>query len=266
MKKLAAAGLLLLLPSFVLAAGFAKDPLFLSNTPVTEGQSVHVYAVISNTDPAAFVGTLVFYDGDKKIGSNALHLAAGATETASIWWTPSAGAHNIHAQLVGKDGSIAEQIAQEFTINAKPQPVAATVPAPAFAQTAATIDSSAAIQKDIANLSPQVASASQPVFNVVDSARNGIANVLDGQIVTTKQKVAAAPKPGIVAGASTQDVQVQNPTTGFWYWLYTIYLWLLLGLRWLVGNAGVFYPVLAVAFLYFIYKMYRHFRRPAWQR
>lgn len=270
MKRLLITGVLLcmtLAPASALAAGFAKDPLFLSKTPVTEGQTVHVYAVINNTDPAAFVGTLVFYDNNVKIGSSAVNLAAGATETASILWTPAAGAHPLSARLVAKGGSVAEEISQDFTINAKPQPAAAiTSSAPAFAQTAASIDSSAAIQKDIANVSPQVASAAQPVFTTIDGARNSIANVLDNQIATTKQKVAATPKPGIVAGAATQDVKIENPTTGFWYWLYTMYLWLLQGVRWLVGNAGVFYPVLAIAFLYFIYKMYRRFRRPAWQR
>ena len=105
---------------------------------------------------------------------------------------------------------------------------------------------------------------------VIDGARNSIANTLDGQIATAKQKVATTPKPGIVAGASTAntmtDAQLQNPATGAWYWVYTIYLWILLAVRWLVGKAGVFYPVLAIAFLYLIYRMYRRFRRPAWQR
>ncbi len=269
MKKLLSVYLLaafVLIPSVSMAAGFAKDPIFLSKTPVTEGQSVHMYAVISNTDTAVFVGTLVFYDGTAKIGGTAINLAAGATQTASVLWTPAAGVHAINAQLVAKDGSVAEQTAQNFTINAKPQPVSTTGSNTAFAQTAASIDSSAAIQKDIAGVSPQVASVTEPVFSTIDSARNGIANALDGQISTTKQKVSTTPKPGIVAGAATEDVQVQNPTTGFWYWLYTIYLWILIAVRWLVGNAGVFYPVLAIAFLYLIYRMYRRFRRPAWQR
>ena len=270
MRKIIVAAALFLLPSLVLAAGFAKDPIFLSKTPVTEGQNVHVYAVISNADAAAFVGTLVFYDNNVKIGSSAINLAAGATQTASILWTPAAGSHPISAQLVAKNGSVAEQVAQTFTVDAKPQPVAATN-ASAFptAQSAATIDSSAAIQKDIAGVSPQVASATAPAFSIVDSARNSIANVLDGQITTAKQKVSSSPKPGLVEGAATgtlADVQLQNPTTGFWYWLYTTYLYVLQALRWLVGNAGVFYPVLAIAFLYLIYKMYRRFRRPAWQR
>ena len=270
-KKLFVAALILaLFPTLTFAAGFAKDPIFLSKTPVTEGQNVHVYAVISNTDTAAFVGTLVFYDGSAKIGSTALNLAAGATQTASILWTPAAGSHSINAQLVAKSGTVAEQITQDFTVNAKPQPIAVTAATPtntsAFTQSAATIDSSAAIQKDIAGVSPQVADATAPAFNAIDGTRNSIADVLDAQITATKAKVANTPKPGIVAGASTgtsiSDAQVANPTTGFWYWLYLIYLYALQGVRWLVGSAATFYPVLAIAFLYLLFRLYRRFRRP----
>ncbi|HEV8666584.1 MAG TPA: hypothetical protein VN665_01910 [Candidatus Paceibacterota bacterium] len=131
-------------------------------------------------------------------------------------------------------------------------------------QTAATIDSSASIQNDIAGVSPQVASATEPAFSVIDSARNAIANTLDGQIQNTQQKIKATPKSGVIEGTSTQNI-LTNPQlpseSGVWYWLYTFYLWLLEAIRWLVGNAGVFYPVLAVAFLYLIYRMYRRFRR-----
>ena len=271
MQKAALVGTLIaaiLIPSLSFAAGFAKDPLFLSRTPVTEGQSVHLYAVISNTDTSAFVGTLVFYDNSVKIGSDAINLAAGATQTASILWTPTAGAHPVTAELVAHDGSIAEEVSQNFTVNANPATVAAQAAANQ-SQSAATIDSSAAIQQDIAGVSPQVANASVPVFNAVDGARNSIADALDSQIQSTKNKIAATPAVGFVEGTSTSNIltDAQLPSqSGVWHWLYTFYLWLLEGLRWLVGNAGVFYPVLAIAFLYLIYRMYRRFRRPAWER
>jgi hypothetical protein len=258
----------LCLPALALGAGFAKDPLFLSRTPVTEGQSVRVYAVISNTSAETFTGTLVFYDEKVKIGSSNISLAVGATQTASVSWTPSAGSHAVNAQLVASDGTVTEHIAKTFTINQKSQEVSAF--SSAQSQTAATIDSSKDIQKSIANVSPQVAGAAAPVFTIIDGSRNAIADTLDSQIAATKKKVAAAPKPGIVAGDSTEntfkDAQLQNPTTGFWYWLYTAYLYILQALRWLVGNAGVFYPVLAIAFLYLLFRMYRRFRRPSWQR
>jgi len=256
---------LLLAPAVAVGAGFAKDPLFLSSSPVTEGQTVHVYAVITNTSNAAFVGTLVFDDNGVRIGSESINLAAGGTETGSVLWTPAAGTHPVTAELVASDGAVAEQVSETFDVAAN----AAADTAPASAaqtQSAASIDSSAAIQKDIANVSPQAANASQPVFSAIDGARNNAADFLDGQIAATKEKVAATPKPGIVAGASTEDVQIQNPSNGFWYWFYTAYLYILTALRWLIGNAGVFYPVLAILFLYLLWRLFRRYRRPTWDR
>ncbi len=253
-----------LVPSLAFGAGFAKDSIFLSRTPVTEGQSVRIYAVVSNTETTAFTGTLVFYDNKVKLSSSNISLAAGATQTASASWTPTGGSHAISAQLVTDSGTVAEQAANTFTISPKPQTASAF--STADPQSAAAIGSSDDIQKNIANVSPQVASATAPVFTIIDGGRNAIADTLDSQIAATQKKVASAPKPGLVAGATTEDIKVENPTTGFWYWLYSAYLYILQALRWLVGNAGVFYPVLALAFLYFLFRMYRRFRRPSWQR
>jgi len=254
MKKVAIFALLFL-PSIAFGAGFAHDPIFLSRTPVTEGQSVHVYAVLNNADAAPFDGTVVFYDGTSKLGSVSVNLAAGASQTVSIAWTPAAGSHTIKADLVGANSSIAEEINSTFSVTAKTSPASAH-------NAAATIDSSAGIQQGIAGFSPEVASTTEPVFTVIDGARNSAADALDSQIAATKAKISNTPKPGIVAGAATEDAQVQNPTTGFWYWLYTIYLWALEALRWLVGSAGVFYPFIAIVFLYVLWRLYRRFRRP----
>jgi hypothetical protein len=128
-------------PEATRGAGFAKDPIFLSRSPVTEGQSVRVYAVVSNTDTAAFVGSLVFYDGDSKIGSSDINLAAGATQTASVSWIPNAGAHQLNAKLIAKNGTVSEQVNGTFTIQSKPKPISATPSG--NTQSATTISSSA---------------------------------------------------------------------------------------------------------------------------
>ena len=65
---------------------------------------------------------------------------------------------------------------------------------------------------------------------------------------------------------SAQAVQnsVSNPAGSFWYVLQTLYFYLLTVLRFIVGSAGVFYPVVAILFLYFLWRMFRRFRRPAY--
>jgi hypothetical protein len=263
--KYAALAAAFLLPSFALAAGFAKDPIFLSRSPVTEGQSVHVYAVLSNTDTTPFSGTAVFYDNDKKIGGATLTLAAGASQTASVLWTPTAGTHTVKAVIINKDNTTGETITESFTIQEKPKPQSAATSSKSN-YTAATIDSSADLQAHIADFSPVVASTTEPVFSFIDSARTSAADALDSQIASTKSKVGTTPKPGIVAGTSDsstfKDAHIENGATGIWYWVYSAYLWILLALRWLVGNAGVFYPFLAIALLYILWRTYRHFRRP----
>lgn len=266
MKKFIVVSALVLLPAFAGAAGFAKDSLFLSKSPVTEGDSVRIYAVLSNSAAAAFTGSVVVTDGDTKVGSAPVSIAVGGTQTVSVSWKPLAGSHTVTAELVAKDGTAVEQESATFTVAEKPKPI---VPPPAStsSQPAAAVESSQQIQQQITNISPQVGQASQPVFGFFDGLRSGAADVLDGQIATTKQKLTTTKPSGIVAGSSaTESPTITNPWGTAWYVLWTLYLYALTLLRWLVGNAGVFYPVLAIAFFYFLWRTYKRFRRPAWQR
>lgn len=259
MHKVVALLLMILTPSLAMSAGFAKDPIFLSRTPVMEGQSVRIFAIATNNDNAAFAGMMVFYDKQSKIGEVPVSLASGATQTVSIPWLPSGGSHNISAKLVAKDGAVSEEISKTFTIQEKPKPAATS-----SSQSAAAIDSSKNIQDSIAGVSPQVAGASEPIFKIIDGARGFAADFLDKQIDAAKKKVGTTPKPGVTLGSSDtafSDVKVENGATGFWYWLYSAYLYILQALRWLVGSAAILYPFIALLFLYSIWRMYRRFRR-----
>ena len=254
----------LLLPSLSLAAGFANGSLFLSKGSVTEGDTVLIHVVVSNEDPAKFTGTVVLDDAGSSIGTVPVTLAAGEAQTVSISWAPTAGSHTVSAKLTASDGTVVQQESQTFSIAAKPQP------ASVFAnsnQGAAVVDSSAPIQQSIANVSPQVASAAQPLFTVIDGARSSAADVLDTQLANTKTNLTNTQKPGFVLGTSTSalsDPTITNPWGTFWFVLYTAYFYVLTILRWLVGNAGVFYPVLAILFLYILWRIFRRIRRPSY--
>ena len=252
----------LVLPSLALGAGFAKQSIFLSEASVTEGDTVRIHATVSNDATAQFAGSVVVKDGADTLGSAPVTLSAGAAQAISLSWTPTAGTHTLTADLETASGTSVEQESAQFTVAAKPEPqLDITSGQPA------SVDSSQTIQQQIGSLSPQVAHASQPLFTVIDGARSGAANVLDNQIASTQAKLLNTPKPGIVAGASTTaDASVTNPWGTFWFVLYTIYLYILTILLWLVSNAGVFYPVLAILFLYMLWRIYRRMRRPAWQR
>ena len=67
-----------------------------------------------------------------------------------------------------------------------------------------------------------------------------------------------------VLGSEDVKQAGSNPTGAFWYIVQTLYLYLLTILRWLVGSAGVFYPVFALVLLFILWKIVNRFRRPAY--
>ncbi|MDO8518371.1 MAG: hypothetical protein Q7S26_03725 [bacterium] len=272
MRKTFALGLLLLLPIFASAAGFAKQSLFLSKTPVQEGETVLIHSVVANDATIKFDGSVVFSDqvgsasGGKdqsiKIGSVVVTIAAGGANAVSVSWKPSAGSHTITAELTGKDNIVVEKQSATFSIAAKPSPVLSV-----GTSSAAAVESSQNIQNQIGSLSPTAAEVSKPAFTVIDGLRSTAADFIDSQLASTKAKLATTPKTGVVSGDSTtQDPTISNPWSNVWFVLYTLYIYLLTILRFLIGNAGVFYPLLAILFLYFLWRTYKRFRRPAWER
>jgi hypothetical protein len=135
------------------------------------------------------------------------------------------------------------------------------------AQATSTVDSSAAIQQDITGLSPQTAAFLQPAFVFIDNLRYSAVATLEVQMQNAQQKISASPKTSIVPSKSvTQDPTIQNPDTGVWYWVYNIYYYMLLVVRWLIATALVFYVLLLFLILYVLYRLYRRWRRPAWDR
>lgn len=266
MKKFLVLGIFLLLPTLVFGAGFAKQSLFLSKTPVQEGETVLIHAVVANDAATKFAGSVVFKDADTGIGSVAVTILPGGANAVSLSWTPTAGSHTVTAELTGSDGAVVEKESAIFNVNSKPPPP----PKASGGQEnlpAATVESSQNIQNQIGSLSPAAEQATKPAFTVIDGLRSRAADIIDSQLANTKAKLAATPQTGVVAGSeTTQDPKIQNPWGTAWTILYTLYLYILTVLRFLVGNAGVFYPVLALAFLYLLWKMYRRFRRPAWER
>lgn len=258
MRPLGIAVLLFLLPCAAFAAGFAKQSLFLSKSAVTEGDTVLIHAVVDNDAAAKFSGTLFLTEGSTSIGSVPVSLAAGESSVVSVSWKPLAGSHTITATLKDASSTVVEQTTGTFDIAAPPQTASSS-------QAAAAVESSDAIQQDIGNVSPPVESTVKPVFTLIDGARSAAAGVLDTQLAATKQNLGPdAGAPGEVLGAEATQNAASNPGSAFWYILQTLYFYLLTVLRFIVGSAGIFYPLVAIIFLYFMWRMFRRFRRPAY--
>jgi len=255
-KMLAAVVLMSLVPLAASAAGFANQAIFLSKSPVVEGESVRIYATVSNPASDTFKGSVLISENGETIGTMPLTLTTGGAQTVSVVWKPAAGSHTVKAALI-QDGATAAETQQTFVVQEQPKPKAVEPdPTETTDQTAAAVESSAGIQQSIQSISPAVGNASKPVFSTLDGVRQSIANVADQQLEKVGPKVSKGQSKGQVEGISTEATQP-------WYWsiVWTIYFYILTLVRFLVGSAGVFYPLLAVLFLYFLYRMFRRYRR-----
>ncbi len=147
-----------------------------------------------------------------------------------------------------------------FTLYVTPKPKPQPEPAP-DPNAAAVVESSAGIQQSIGGVSPAAEQYAHPVFSTLDSARSSAADVLDHQLASTKTRI-APDSPGEVLGAEAVKQTSSHPMGTVMYILNTFYFYLLTLLRFIVGSAGVFYPLLAVAFLYMLWRGFRLVRRP----
>ena len=156
-----------------------------------------------------------------------------------------------------KDGST--PVTFTLYVSPKPKPVATS------SQSAAAVESSSKIQEGIAGLSPAAASATAPFFTMVDGGRAALSDVIDVQIANTKNNIGpTAGKPGEVLSAEAVKNAPQNPMGTLWFILQTLYLYLLTLLSFIIGSAGVFYPVAAFIILYILWRLIRRFSRPAY--
>lgn len=143
-----------------------------------------------------------------------------------------------------------------ITVYASPKPK--PKPAATSSQAAAAVQSSESIQNGIANVSPQAGEVVAPFFTLVDGGRQTAADVLDAQIASTKERL--GPNAGAVLGAEETKNAASDPMGAFWFALWTLWLYFLTIVRWLVGNAAIFYPALALLFFYILWRVIRRAR------
>lgn len=228
------------------AAGFAKHSLFLSRGSVVLGDSVIVYALVANEATSTFDGVIVFSDGDEQIGSVSTTLKAGEARIASVSWTPSAaGARALTASLRSGDSVIEEQ-SETFSVAAPAKKTGTSA--------AAAIQTSHSIQEKIGGVSPQAAQIVEPIFETVDGWRQTASDVLYGQIAKAKGNL-----PGNVLGLQTYKPDDENNPSSYspWAILWTLYFYALTILNFLLVSAVIFYPLLAILFIYILWKLFQ---------
>jgi hypothetical protein len=256
--------LLVCIPGTALGAGFAKQSLFLSKSPVVEGDTVLIHAVLQNDSTAAFSGEVVFTsqkgsEAKQKVGSAVATIAPQGAQAVSVSWKPLAGEYAVTASLTGKDGKVVEEETGRFTINEKPKPASE---GSAFGQGPGEVQSSDEIQKMINSFSPAVGGFLEPAFSSVDVYRQKVSDWLDQGISWSKARVAAK-APGNVLGESTAGSPSGIAGTAS-YVGGTAGLYFFSVLKWIIANAGIFYPVVALSFFYILWRIFARIRRPSY--
>lgn len=250
--------LMLLLPALASAdVGFARSSLWLSTSDTVEGQSATLYASLSNASEEKLLGSVLFSDDGKEFGKVALALEPGEGRIVSVSWKPDeAGTHSLRAVILSGEREEIDHITIAVVVAEKPE---------VKGEPAAVIEGSEEIQKTIADLSPQVSETLNPVFEKLDDLRQSGAVFLDGEIENAKQKFESAKAKkeqggeGGVLGAS--DTEGRKLTVSLIF--NAILLYTLSAIRYAVGNAAIFYPLLATAFFIGLYKLVRRLRNPA---
>lgn len=246
--------LLLIIPIFAGAAGFAKGSLFLSRSNVTEGEAVRVYTVVSNDATTTFTGSVIFTDGTLSLGSVAVTLTVGEAQTVSVYWKPTAGTHTVTAKLTSKSGTVAESESSNFTVKEKPKPVdtaSTTYPIATY------VESSQAIEDTVGNYVPAASGVIAPALDFIDSLRGKGAEAIQKGIDWSKAKMASK---GQVEGAEDSKGSWMDTAMTM---LATLSLYGLTVLLFVISHIGAFYPVIAIIFFYLLWKLFRGVRRPA---
>ena len=272
MRTYVLVAMLVLVPCSVSAAGFAKHSLFLSKTSVVEGDTVLIHAVVANDTDTRFSGKLSLREnlpaqaGESVLGTVPLALAVEEVRVASISWNPSAGTHTLTAELTTDSGEKVEEQQATFTVAEKPKKLE---PAPSSSQVA-SVQSSEPLQQQVTQLSPSVAGYTAPIFEMIDSLREKAVQALDQGIVWSKNKVSQKTPSAVLGAESSTTPNAETLVSGTVQTALlvgaTALLYLFSVLRYSIEHTGIFYPILAVAFLYLLWRLYQRMRRPAWQR
>ncbi len=177
-------------------------------------------------------------------------------ESVPLDVTVSAQNEGVTLSPTKTDGAVPVTFTLYIAAKPKPQPEPVLDP-----NAAAVVESSAGIQQSIGSVSPTAEQYAHPVFSTLDSARSSAADVLDHQLSSTRTRM-GPDSPGEVLGAEAVKNSRSHPMGTAMYILNTLYFYLLTLLRFIVGSVGVFYPLLAVVFLYMLWRGFRMVRRP----
>ena len=245
--------LLCFMPLGALAATFPSQSIFLSEDSVLAGDTVLIHVVISNNSNSPFSGTLSILDGKTPVGTLAMSLAAEEAQVESLSWKPEGGTHTLSADLYDSNKLLVQEIQQTFNVS---------LPTPSA--NAFSVESSRGLDSAIAQVSPKTARVVAPVLATIDLARQDAVKSLSQGVTWAQGQInLASSTQGQVLGAETTNSQATGIGHTLWVVLATAVLYILSVLRSIISSVGLFYPVMAILFLYVLWRLFRGIRRPA---
>lgn len=266
--KYALLAIAFLLPCGVIFAdttGFAEGSVWVSQSPIVEGETVLIHAALTNGSTAKLTGTLVFKDNTFAIGSVPFTLASGEARIISLSWKATKGSHSITASIESPSNTdAAGSQSVDVSVEAKAAPADTKSKTLATSSAAAVAFSdSDAIQQAIGSVSPKAEEVATPVFSTIDSVRKSGAELLAKQAAAAEVKVKElSAKKTALEKKDTPEAKSESRTTTIYQILTTILLYIYSVLLVVVSKAGFFYPLFFLIFFFLLYKLYQRFRRP----
>lgn len=247
------------------AVGFAQESVWLSHTPVIAGETVSIYAALTNGGAETLTTTAYFRDNGIRIGSLPVSLQPGEARIVSLSWTPSVGKHSLAVELASSSVQLAKGT-QTTTVTVEKPSVFSALSIPKDSAVAATaFTDSSGIQAQIAKLSPLLDTYTKPVFSTIDSWRLRGSTLLQAQASSSKEKAQAARDEKVNIADGKTDTSYASQKLTFSQILHTLLMYIFSALQFLLAKAAFFFPLLAFVFFLLLWKLYRRYIRPKYK-
>lgn len=245
--------------------GFADGSVWVSKTPLIEGETVLIHAALTNGLSTKLTGTLVFKDNNVAIGSVPFSLAVGEARIVSLSWKATSGNHSISASITdaSNQGTTGTE-SVTVLVEQKPAPALQEKKTTATSSTSAVAFSdSEDIQGAIGSVSPKAEEVVDPAFSKIDSLRKSGADILTEQTKKTESKIASlSAKKAELSELDTAESKSEGRKVSIYQMLSTLLLYIYNVLLVVVSKAGLFYPLFAFLFFFTLYKIYQRMRNP----
>lgn len=248
--------------------GMIDQPIWFSQDPLVEGDTVSIYTIVYNGESKTLAGTVEFYDSKTLLGSRPFSISAKTTKDVSVTWKVTAGSHSIYARIVNPTFVDSHKNSTPATgADTETKSVSVTV-----SKKAAPGEQEATSETKTAGLGEGVSksiSDAQEFFseNIPDSVKNIAApletfrvqntTVLDAAKKDTQIKVKAA---STMEAMSTTDGVSNQKDIGLKQPLLYVKLFFVTLLVFIFGSPFLFYAVFVLVVFFALRKIWSLFR------